>query len=247
MRRLSLLISLLLLFSAAVSAQTVDELIAKTAAARGGLAKLKAVQTVRLTGNFETNGMQVGFVEVAKRPNKLRRDITIQGMNMIQSYDGHNGWQIPFTGKTDAEAMTGDDLKGIQEEADTDGPLLDYKAKGNKVELVGKEKIAGKDAYNLKVTLSTGTVRNIYLDADTFFPVKTSTKVTRGGTESTVESFPSDYREANGIMVPFAVQVQIDGGATSQKITFEKVEFNVPVDDAVFIMPAPAPPATPKP
>ncbi|HJX83409.1 MAG TPA: outer membrane lipoprotein-sorting protein, partial [Candidatus Angelobacter sp.] len=231
-----------------VSAQTVDELIAKTAAARGGLAKLKAVQTVRLTGNFETNGIQAGFVEVAKRPNKLRRDITVQGMNMIQSYDGHNGWQIiPFTGKTDPEIMTGDDLKGIQEEADTDGPLLDYKTKGNKVELVGKEKVNGKDAYNLKVTLSTGTVRNIYLDTDTFFAVKTSAKVTRGGTESTVESFLSDYKEANGIMVPFTVAVQIDGGATTQKITFEKVEFNVAVDDAVFIMPAPAPPATPKP
>lgn len=248
MRRLSLLISALLVFSAAVSAQTVDELIAKTAAARGGLAKLKAVQTVRLTGNFETNGIAAGFVEVAKRPNKLRRDITIQGMNMIQSYDGHNAWQIiPFSGKTDAEPMTGDDLKGIQEEADTDGPLLDYKLKGNKVELVGKEKIGAKDAYNLKVTLPTGTVRNIYLDAETFFPIKNTTKVTRGGTEATVESFLSDYRAADGIMVPFTVQVQIDGGAASQKITFDKVEFNVPVDDAIFLMPAPAPPAAPKP
>src|SRR6266851_1575950 len=78
-------------------------------------------------------------------------------------------------------AQTGDDLKGIQEEADTDGPLLDYKAKGNKVELVGKEKVNGKDAYHLKVTLATGTVRNIYLDAETFFPIKNATKVTRGG------------------------------------------------------------------
>src|ERR1700674_4662088 len=246
MRRLLLLISALLLLSAAVSAQTVDELIAKTPAARGGLAKLKAVQSVRLTGSFETNGMQAGFVEVAKRPNKLRRDISIQGLTLVQAYDGKSGWQInPFTGKPDPEAMSGDELKSIQEEADTDGPLLDYKQKGNKIELVGKEKVAGKDAYNLKVTLRSGTVRNIYLDAASFFTVKTTGTVTREGTEHKIESFLSDFKEANGIVVPFTIEVQIDGGATSQKITFEKVEFNVPVDDSVFNMPAPAP--TPKP
>ena len=249
MRRLLFLMSAFLLFTAAVSAQAVDELIAKTAAARGGLAKLRAVQSVRLTGNFESGGMQAGFVEVAKRPNQLRRDITIQGMTLIQAYDGHTGWQIvPFTGKTDPEVMTGDDLKSIQEEADTDGPLLDYKLKGNKIELVGKEKVAGRDAYNLKVTLSNGTVRNIFLDAETFLTTKTTGKATRGGMELSIESSLSDYREANGIMVPFTVQVQVQGGdGQSQKITFEKVEFNVPVDDAVFIMPAAKPAPTPKP
>jgi outer membrane lipoprotein-sorting protein len=249
MRRLLFLMSAFLLFTAAVSAQTVDELIAKTAVARGGLAKLRAVQTVRLTGNFESGGMQAGFVEVAKRPNQLRRDITIQGMTLIQAYDGHTGWQIvPFTGKTDPEVMTGDDLKSIQEEADTDGPLLDYKLKGNKIELVGKEKVAGRDAYNLKVTLSNGTVRNIFLDAETLLTTKTTGKATRGGMELSIESSLSDYREANGIMVPFTVQVQVQGGdGQSQKITFDKVEFNVPVDDAVFIMPTPKPAPAPKP
>jgi outer membrane lipoprotein-sorting protein len=189
-------------------------------------------------------------VEVGKRPNKLRRDIVIQGFNMIQAYDGKTGWQVvPFTGKTDPEVMTGDDLKDIQEEADTDGPLLDYKLKGNKIELVGKEKIAGADAYNLKIMLSNGNVRNIYLDAASYLTVKATRKVTRAGTEVMVESFPSDYKEVSGIMVPFTVQVQIlgDGGTVSQKLTFEKVEFNVPVDDAVFIMPAPAPAPPPKP
>src|SRR5258708_16073933 len=177
MRRFLFLMSAFLLLSAAVSAQTVDELIAKTAAARGGLAKLKAVQSVRLTGSFESGGMQAGFVEVAKRPSKLRRDITIQGVTLIQAYDGHIGWQIvPFTGKTEPEILTGEDLKSIQEEADTDGPFLDYKLKGNKIELAGKAKVAGKDTYNLKVTLSSGSVRNIFLAAETFLTVKTTPK-----------------------------------------------------------------------
>jgi outer membrane lipoprotein-sorting protein len=250
MRRLSLLMSAFLLFSAAVSAQTVDELIAKTAAARGGLAKLKAVQTVRLAGTFETNGMQAGFVQLSKRPNKLRRDIAIQGLTLVQAYDGRNGWQVaPFTGNTDPVPMTGDELKNIQEEADSDGPLLDYKQKGNTIELIGKEKVSGKDAYHLKITLSNGNVRNTYLDAETFLTVKTTRKATQGGTEVTIESFPADYKEVGGILVPFTVQIQVLGGAgaISQKLTFDKVEYNVPVDDSVFTMPAPKTAPTPKP
>jgi len=245
MRRLMLFTSVLMVFSAVLSAQTVDELIAKSAAARGGLDKLKAVTSSRLTGNFAAGPMQAGFVEVTKRPNRLRRDITIQGLNLVQAYDGQNGWQIiPFTGKKDAEPISGDELKDLQEEADTDGPLVDYKQKGNKVELVGKEKVEGTDAFNLKVTLKNGDVRNIYLDADTFLPIKSSGKTTRRGTEIKVESTLGDYKEVNGILVPFSVQVHLEGAEIdSEKISFDKVEFNVPVDDSVFKMPPPAPAA----
>jgi outer membrane lipoprotein-sorting protein len=245
MRRLMLLTSILMVFSAALSAQTVDELIAKSVAAKGGLDKMKATTSSRLTGNFAAGPMQAGFVEVTKRPNKLRRDITIQGLNLVMAYDGQNGWQIiPFTGKKDAEPMASDELKDIQEEADTDGPLVDYKQKGHKVELVGKEKVEGTDAYNLKVTLKNGDIRNIYLDADSFLPIKTTGKTSRRGTEIKVESTLGDYKEVSGILVPFSIQVHLEGAdIDSQKITFEKVEFNVPVDDSVFKMPPPAPAA----
>jgi outer membrane lipoprotein-sorting protein len=248
MRRLMLLTSVFLVFSAALSAQTVDELIAKSVAARGGLDKMKATNSARLTGSFEAGPMQAGFVEVTKRPNKLRRDITIQGLNLVQAYDGQNGWQIvPFTGKKDAEPISGDELKDLQEEADTDGPLVDYKQKGNKVELVGKEKVEGTAAYNLKVTLKNGDVRNVYLDADSYLPIKSTGKTTRRGTEIMVESSMGDYKEVSGVLVPFSIQVHLQGAEIdTEKITFSKVEFNVPVDDSVFKMPPPAPaPAKP--
>src|SRR5258708_40172392 len=107
MRKPLLSIALFLAFSTLLSAQTADEIIAKHLDATGGLAKIQAVKTRRLTGNFEANGMQAGFMELEARPNKLRREIVIQGMTMVQAYDGQAAWQlVPFTGKKDPEALT---------------------------------------------------------------------------------------------------------------------------------------------
>src|SRR5712671_5195051 len=157
MRQWTLITMAAVLFPLPLSAQTVDEIIAKHIAAQGGITKLKTLQSIRMTGDFETGGMQAGFIQVFKRPMKMRLDISVQGLTMTQAYDGEKGWQvIPFTGKKDPEPMTGDDLKNAQEQADLDGPLMDYKKKGNTVELIGKEKIAGKDSYHLKVTLKNG-------------------------------------------------------------------------------------------
>lgn len=242
MRRSMLLASILIAFSAILSAQTVDEIIAKSIAASGGMEKIKAITSSRRTGTFEGGPIQAGFVEVTKRPNKLRRDITIQGIDLIQAYDGQTAWQVvPFTGKTDAEPMSADELKSMQQEADTDGPLVDYKQKGNKVELVGKEKVGGADAYNLKVTLKNGDVRNLFLSATSFLPVKESGKIMQRGKEIMSESTLGDYKEVNGIQIPFSIQIHAAGSEMEDaNVTFEKVEFNVAVEDSVFKMPPPA-------
>src|SRR5260221_10270011 len=146
-----------------MTAQTADEIVAKHIVAQGGVVRLRAIQSMRITGDVDLGGMQAGFIEVHKRPMKVRRDISIQGLTLTQAYDGQNGWQIvPFTGKKDPELMPAEDLKQIQEQADLDGPLVDYKQKGNTVELIGKEKIEGATAYHLKVTLKNGNVRDLY-------------------------------------------------------------------------------------
>lgn len=247
MRRRAFIIVAAVLFSFSLSAQTVDEIIAKHIAAQGGLTKLKALQSIRMSGDFETSGMQAGFTQVYKRPMKMRLDISVQGLTMIQAYDGEKGWQVvPFTGKKDPEPMTGDDLKNVQEQADLDGPLMDYKKKGNTVELAGKEKTAGRDSYHLIVTLKNGGVRHLYLDAGTFLGLRTVAKTTVRGTEVEIESILGDYREVGGLMFPFSIEQHPAGDqGPGQKITFRKIEPNVPVEDAIFKMPAaPAPTQT---
>jgi outer membrane lipoprotein-sorting protein len=221
------------------SAQTLDEVLAKNYKARGGLDKLKAVQTVRMTGTMTVGpGMEAPLVLEQKRPNMFRMEFTLQGMTGVQAYDGKTGWQLmPFQGRKDPEPLPEDAMKQVEEQADFDGPLVDYKAKGNAVELVGKEKVEGSDAYKLKVTLKTGDLRYIYLDADSYLEVRVEEKSTVRGTDVESETTIGDYKEVGGLMFPFAVESGQKGSPQKMKMTVDKIELNVPIDDAPFKMP----------
>jgi hypothetical protein len=131
--------------------------------------KLKAVQSIRMSGKMTMGqGMEAPMVIEMKRPKAMRMEFTVQGITGIQAYDGKTGWAVmPFGGKKDAEPMNAEDLQEAEENADIDGPLVDYKSKGYTVELIGKEKVEGSDAWKLKVNMKNGSVRYIYLDADT--------------------------------------------------------------------------------
>jgi len=244
MLRKSLLVAAFsLLISSFLGAQTVDELIAKNVQARGGMDKLKSVQTIRSSGTMTMGGgMEAPGSLVQKRPDKARLEFTVQGLTAVQAYDGKDAWQImPFMGKKDPELMSADEKKDLEENADIDGPLVDYKSKGNKVELLGKEKVEGTDAYKLKVTLKNGDVMNVYLDADSYLEIKEEVKRNVRGTEREVESSVGDYKEVNGLMFPFSVENGIKGSQEKEKLTITKIEVNAPVEDSLFKMPPPAP------
>ncbi len=243
MRKFSLLTTFLVLLASVVSAQTVDEIIAKNIQARGGMDKIKSVETIRSSGTMSMGGgMEAPGSMVQKRPDMARLEFTVQGLTAVQAYDGKTAWQImPFMGKKDAEPMSADDRKDIEENADIDGPLVDYKSKGHQVELLGKDKVEGTDAYKLKVTLKNGDVITMYLDADSFLEIKEETKRMVRGTEREVESVIGDYKEVNGLMFPFAIESGVKGGQEKQTLTLSKIEINTPVDNSIFKMPPPAP------
>lgn len=226
-----------LLLSSAALAQNVDELINKNIEAHGGLAKLKAINSMRITGKIQGQaGMEIPMTVIKKRPNSMRIDVTFQGKNLAQAFDGTMGWQTPFLGN-DAQKMTEDDLRDIREQADFDGPIVDYKEKGNTVEYVGKEDVEGTDAYKLKVTLKDGNVRYLYLDAENYLELKSAGKMKREGTEYDGETLFSNFQTVDGIVVPFSIEGKLNG-QTGQQITITKVETNVAVDDSMFKMPA---------
>jgi outer membrane lipoprotein-sorting protein len=245
-RKMCFLLALVVLVPA-MWAQTVDEIIAKNVKARGGMDKLKSVQTVRSTATMAMGpGMEAPGVLIQKRGEMARLEFTVQGLTAIQAYDGKNAWQVmPFMGKKDPELMSSDEAKEVQEMADIDGPMVDYKSKGNQVELLGKEKIEGTDAYKMKVTLKNGDVQTVYIDADSFLEIKEEMKRMVRGSEVNEESAIGDYKEVNGIVFPFAIESGMKGSEQKQKLTMNKIEINVPVDDAIFKMPPPAP-APPK-
>jgi outer membrane lipoprotein-sorting protein len=235
--------TLLLLGAAALafsaSAQTVDEIIAKNIQARGGMDKLKAVQSIRYTGKLAVGpGLEAPITLVLKRPTNMRMELTVQGLTAIQAYDGKTGWQIvPFEGKKDPELMSEENLKDAVDQSDIDGPLVDYAQKGHKVELIAKEPVEGTDAYKLKVTLKTGGILFLYIDADSFLEIKTERKRTVRGTEREVESVLGDYKEVKGLMIPHSIEAGAKDSPQKQKITIEAVEINPSVEDARFKMP----------
>jgi len=250
MRRLISAAVLVFASSAIAHAESVDDIIAKYVKARGGLDKLKGIQTLRMSGKMMIpGGMEAPFTIELKRPKRMRIEFTFQGMTGTQALDGDSGWAIvPFTGKKDPERMTPDDLKEAQEQVDFDGPLMDYKSKGNKVELAGKQKIEGTDAYKLKVTLKNGDVHYMYLDADAFLEIKDEGKRTVRGNPVEFESTSGDYKEVGGLMFPFSVESGAKGKQQKVKLTFTKIEVNPKIDDARFKMPAASPekkPTTP--
>lgn len=238
------------IFALPARAQTVDQLLAKNYAARGGLDKIRAVKSIVITGRLEAGpGVEAPFTIRLKRPNRLAMEFTAQGMTAKQVYDGKSGWQImPFNGQIDPQPMSSDDLKDAEEQADMDGPLVDYKKKGNQIELVGKEDVDGSSAYKLKVTLKNGDVQYQYLDAASFLEVKEEGKRTVQGAERDIATKVGDYKEVQGLYFPFTQESSIKDTPTRQRVTVENIELNVPVDDAIFKMPEPvAPPADAKP
>ncbi len=243
--RFGWILAIAALLSVPASAQTADEIITKNMAARGGMEKIKALKSVRITGRVEVApGLDAPFLIEMKRPERFRMEFTIQGMTAIQSYDGKSGWQImPFTGNTDAAALSPEDTKDAQENADFDGPLMDYKARGNQVEFLGKEEVDGAPAYKLKISLKNGDVIQEFIDTETNLEAKEISTRTIGGEPKVVEQTFSNYRPVQGLMFPFSLQNGVKDSEQKQKITVDKVELNVPIDDSKFAMPAPAPKA----
>ena len=240
MRKAILALAIAAFFAPVVTAQTADEIIAKYIKTVGGMNKIQAVRELRRTGKvIAGGGFEIPVVEENKRPNFVRQDITIQGLTGTSAYDGKVGWKIqPWQGKKDAETMGEGELKAIIESSDFDGPLVNYKQKGNKIEYVGMDEVEGTDVYKLKVTLSNGEVRYFYMDTDYYVPIKVETKRIIRGAEVEFETIYGDYKEVAGWYLPHSVEIGPKGSQFKQKVTYEKIEANVPIDDKRFSMPA---------
>ncbi len=240
MRRLLLSAAGVLLVAAPAAAQTAAELVAKFTKTVGGMDRIQAVKTLRRTGKFTGGGgFEATILEENKRPNMVRQEFSLQGMTGVNAYDGRTGWKIqPWQGKKDPEPLGEEEMKQILEDSDLDGPLVNYEQKGVKVEYVGMDEVEGTDTYKLKVTMPTGDVRYYYMDTDYFVPIKIDTKRMIRGAEREYETLLGDYKEVNGWYLPHSIETGPKGSPFKQKITYEKIEANVPIDDGRFHQPA---------
>ena len=241
-RTLLIILAAMVVLPIGARAQSVDEIIAKNIQAHGGMEKLKSVQTIRTRAKFRQGSFRAVTLQDNKRPDKVREELILQGLVQVQAYDGKAGWQVnPFQGRKDAELLSKDDTKSLQVDADIDGPLVDYKLKGHKAELVGHDPVEGTDCFKVKLTLKNGDVRIYYLDADSFLELKVETQTMIRGSLQENETYYGDYEEVGGIEFPFEVESNRKGDPDRQELTVEKVELNAPLDDARFSVPASKP------
>ena len=223
------------------NAPTADELVSKNIEAKGGADALRALQSLKLTGKMlvQQGQIQLSYVQTKKRPGEVRTDATIQGMTIVQAYDGKEGWRIsPLQGRKDPEKMSADDVKSLMEDAEIDGPLVDWKAKGSTVEYLGTEDVNGTLAHKLKVVRKNGDVSFVYLDPDHFLEIRILTQRTKHGAQEEVEIDLGDYEKIGGVFVPTSIESGRKGDPDKQKIVIDEAEANVPIDDAIFHFPA---------
>lgn len=238
------------LFAIPALAQSVDEIVAKNLQAKGGLDLLRQTNSVRMSGTFKSfqpSEMTMPMTTWAKRPNLVRQEVEVTPppgqappgmppgpMKMIRAADGTNVWIQQ--GSSAPQAQPPGQAAQIMQDSEFDSVFVDYRTKGVTIDLVGVEKLGGKDVYHLKVSRKNGLLQHYFLDAQTGLEVTVSTEVSQGGTTATVATQLGDYRNVEGRMVPFKTR-QIVNGQLAAEMTFDRVEFNVPMADTLFKMP----------
>jgi outer membrane lipoprotein-sorting protein len=228
-------------FPGVAHAQTLDEIIATNLKAKGGLDKIRATTSVRMTGEMSgksMNGeeMKATMTTVAKRPNLMRREATVGGQRMVNAFDGKSLWRA--MGNMPPQEAPDSQAAYAMQDAEFDSVFVDYKEKGHRIELVGKETLGGKSVFHLKVTKKGGPPQDYYLDAETGLEtqIATTTVDPRGGSVRSVTEF-LDYRDVDGRMVPFGIRQRVNDTVMAST-TLSTVEFNVPVEDSIFKMPS---------
>jgi outer membrane lipoprotein-sorting protein len=245
--------SLAFLASAASAADlTAAQIAERNAAARGGVAAWRAVQSMSMTGEMDAGGKtdaKLPYTMNLKRPHMSRLEIRFDNQTAVQTYDGKQGWTYrPYLGRTEAEPLTTAELQSEQATDELDGPLIDAERKGTKVEVAGVDKVEGKDAYRLRLTNAGGASRNLWIDATSFLEVKIDGEPRKlDGRAHKVAVFFRDYKTVNGLNIPHTLETVVEGVKQTRKIVVKSVAINPKLDDALFGKPQPGDPAAASP
>jgi len=218
-------------------AQSVDDVIEKYVEAIGGIERLNSVKTVKVSGRIVQGSNLIPFVQYIKVPDKIKIEITRQGLTLQQAYDGSIGWTLnPFRGVKIPEKLNPEQMKDLKNQADFEGGLVNYEKKGSTAEYLGVDDFEGSEVYKIRITEGDGERTTYYIDVVTNLVVKKEIRRKIEEKEQKTEYFYGAYKQVNGLMVPFSIETGTGSGET-QKRELDKVEFNVEIEDSIFKMP----------
>ncbi len=255
------------------------QIVEKNVAARGGLQAWREVQSMSLAGKMGVGGnqratlgapppsqargqkitlpkrpveeVQLPFLMELERGRRTRIELQFNGQTAVQVFDGANGWKLrPWLNRHVIEPYTPNEMKIVSRQSDLDGYLVDYAAKGTRIEFVGMDNTEKRDTYKLKLTLEDGHAFHVWIDAKTFLETKIEGQPRRlDGTEHPVEVYFRDYRPVDGLLIPFVVETRVlpvaktatglrDTPVPPEKMVIDKVVVNPKLDDSLFSKPA---------
>lgn len=229
------LLAILSLAFISANAQTADDIIQKYANAVGGLAAFNTVKTAKMTGSVVTQGMELPLTVQLINGRAIRSDVEAMGQTVTNSYKDGKGWKInPLAGITTVTDMTDAELNDFKAQSKLASQLIDYKARGHKVELLGQEDVEGIKINKIKLTSKDdGKVTTYFINAADNMLIKYTSTREMQGQEFEVESFLSDIKEFNGLKFAMTRTQKIQG-QVFQEIKLSTIELNVTIDEKIF-------------
>lgn len=228
---------ILFIGSFAIQAQTLDKVLDNYYDAVG-MKKLHETNSIVMKGKIIQGNMELPMTMYQKRPKKLRMEAEVQGTQFLQVYNGKEGWTVmPWTGSTEPQPMNEDQIKILEQEADIEGDLYDWKDKGFKVTLEGSDEMEGTPVYKIKLVKPDGNEFTFYLDKDNYVILKTDAKVKIQGNPIETTTFYSNFKSVDGMVMPYSIESRMNGQVTSQ-ITIDSIEVNKGLEDSMFEKPA---------
>ena len=229
----------ILAISPSLNAQTAEEIIAKYIDAIGGKDKITAINSVRMGTTISANGTDASGTIVVVNGKGYRNESDWGGQKVIQVYTDKSGWtQNPFVGVNDPQALPDEAYKMGQYQIYL-VPLLDYASHGDKVELLGQERIgggSGPNTYKIRVTNPNGMASTYYLDVASNLPIQSITTTDFAGQKTDVTTTYSDYVKSDaGWLYPQTVGIDF-GGNFSMTSKVSKIEINPAIDSGIFEM-----------
>jgi hypothetical protein len=220
-----------LLAVALVNAQSLEEIV-KNYTVANKLDKVSGLKTIKLSGNMSMMGMELPIEIWMKNPDKVKSVTNINGQEIVQVYDGVKGYMVnPMSGSAEPVEMSPEDTKQILRSNMFQNYMESY-LKGGQLALEGEEAVNGNPAHKIKATLDGGLVMHLFIDKSSNLLVKSSVTVNNQGTDMVVDSYPSEYTETNGLLLPMKTTTSASGMDFEMKYT--KVEVDLPMDDSVF-------------
>lgn len=218
-------------------AQTADEIIANYLENTGGVDKWKSLKSMKMIGKMSMQGMEFQGAVYEAKPNFQRVEVDVQGMQIVQAYDGETAWMInPMAGNLEPQKMP-EEMSEEFTSNEFESEFIDYAKKGHTVELTGEEEVDGVKCHVLKLTKKSGDVESHYFDSENFVPIMIKTSVKTGPAKGqSAETFLSDYQEVDGLMIPFYIETKMNGQSL-QKIVVVEAEINPELEANFFTFP----------